>query len=116
MDLQKIERSFKIQHYVIATLLIFGITLLLYYPSLKYYFFQDDWFVLNWVKSNNLQSFFQFRTDIIYWRPISMPIFFWINKVIFNLNPLGFHLETFIFHLANAFLLGYIIIILFKSR
>src|SRR3989344_7144783 len=76
--------------------LIFAFSLFLFYPSLNYYFFQDDWFVLNWVRTGNLLSFFEFRTDIIYWRPISMPIFFWIGEKIFGLNPLGFHLLSFI--------------------
>lgn len=84
--------------------LIFLASLILFYPSLNYYFFQDDWFVLNWVNSQNFLSFFQFRTDIIYWRPLSMPLFFALGNYLFNLNPLGFHLIAFTFHLSNTVL------------
>ncbi|OGD81414.1 hypothetical protein A3G14_00080 [Candidatus Curtissbacteria bacterium RIFCSPLOWO2_12_FULL_38_9] len=96
--------------------LIFAFSLFLFYPSLNYYFFQDDWFVLNWVRTGNLLSFFEFRTDIIYWRPISMPIFFWIGEKIFGLNPLGFHLLSFIIHLFNVFLISIISFLLFKNK
>ena len=83
------------KHFLIFAL-IFALSLFLFYPSLNYYFFQDDWFVLNWVRTGDLASFFKFRTDIIYWRPLSMPIFFAIGKLFFGLNPLGFHIISFI--------------------
>ncbi len=83
---------------------IFILTLIIFRQSLTYYFFQDDWFVLNWIRTGNLLSFFSFRTDIIYWRPLSMPIFFWIGKNLFGLNPIGFHLLAFSFHCLNIFL------------
>lgn len=85
-------------------LLIFAATIFLFYPSLNYYFFQDDWFVLKWAKTGDLFSFFKFRTDIIYWRPLSMPIFFKLNNLLFDLNPTGFHLTSFTIHLINVLL------------
>lgn len=85
-------------------LLIFFFIFLLFYPSLSYYFFQDDWFVLNWVNTGNLLSFFEFRTDIIYWRPLTMPVFFAIGKTLFGLNPVGFHLIAFTFQIINSIL------------
>lgn len=97
-------------------LLIFASSLLLFYPSLNYYFFQDDWFVLNWVRTGDLKSFFEFRTDIIYWRPLSMPIFFLLGEKLFGLRPFGYHLIVFIIHLVNTFLIGRIIFLLFKNR
>lgn len=95
---------------------IFLASLILFYPSLNYYFFQDDWFVLNWVNSQNFLSFFQFRTDIIYWRPFSMPLFFALGKYLFDLNPLGFHLIAFTFHLSNTVLVYLLIRILRMSK
>ena len=83
---------------------IFTLVLIIFYQSLNYYFFQDDWFVLNWVRSANFLSFFSFRTDIIYWRPLSMPIFFALAKLLFGLNPFGFHLVALIFHFINIVL------------
>ncbi|MBI3282927.1 hypothetical protein HYZ70_02520 [Candidatus Curtissbacteria bacterium] len=78
---------------------------ILFYPSLNYYFFQDDWFVINWVQDSDFLSLFKFRTDIIYWRPLSMPIFFKATGLAFNFNPLFFHLLTFIFHITNSALI-----------
>lgn len=75
--------------------IILILTLFLFGSSLNYYFFQDDWFVLNWIRTGNFASFFSFRTDIIYWRPLSMPLFFAFAKSIFGLNAFGFHLISF---------------------
>lgn len=83
---------------------IFTFSLIIFYQSLTYYFFQDDWFVLNWVRTGNFLSFFSFRTDIIYWRPLSMPVFFFIGKQLFGLNPVGFHILAFLIHFANIVL------------
>src|SRR3989339_204603 len=81
--------------WIISFLIIFTASLFLYYPSLNYYFFQDDWSVLNWVRTGDLKSFFSFHTDVIYWRPLSVPIFFAFNKIFFGLNPFGYHLIVF---------------------
>src|SRR3989338_7267540 len=96
--------------------LIFAFSLFLFYPSLNYYFFQDDWFVLNWVRTDEFLSFFTFRTDIIYWRPLSMPIFFWINYKIFGLNPLGFHLVSFSIFLLLLVSIYKLFLILLEKR
>ena len=80
---------------MLAFALIFAVSLILFFPSLGYYFFQDDWFVLNWVQTQDFASFFAFRTDIIYWRPISMPLLFFTAKNLFGINPLGYNLIAF---------------------
>lgn len=84
--------------------LIFLSSFAIFFQSLNYYFFQDDWFVLNWVNSANPLSLFAFRSDIIYWRPLTMPVFFALGKAFFNLNPLGYHLIAFLFHFINILL------------
>lgn len=76
---------------------------MLYFPSLNYYFFQDDWFVLNWVQTQDFFSLIGFRTDIIYWRPLSMPLLFLLAKNLFNLNAIGFHLFAFSIFFALIF-------------
>lgn len=88
---------------ILAFTLIFAASLALFFPSLNYYFFQDDWFVLNWVQTGDLASFLSFRTDIIYWRPISMPLLFFTAKNLFDLNPLGYHLIAFSIFFALIF-------------
>ncbi len=88
--------------------LIFAVSLFLYFPSLNYFFFQDDWFVLNWVQNSDWLSLLNFREDIIYWRPISMPIFFKLGQTVFGINPTGYHLVAFFFHLLNIVLVYYL--------
>lgn len=75
--------------------LIFVLSLAFFYQSFTNYFFQDDWFVLNWVRKDNFLSLLSFRTDIIYWRPLAMPLFFAFSRSLFGLNPFGFHLIAF---------------------
>lgn len=103
--------SFRLWHIIpIITVL----SLLLFGKSLAYYFLQDDWFVLN--STNDFLGFFKFRTDIIYWRPIGMFMFFTLAKNIFDLNPFGFHLIAFIFHISNSLLLALLSFRIFKSK
>jgi len=95
MVIQRSVEVIKKNQIFIGFLVITAASLFLFYPSLNYYFFQDDWFVLNWVRTADWPSFFKFRTDIIYWRPLSMPLFFALNKLFFGLNPFGYHLVSF---------------------
>lgn len=113
MDILSLIKKYQVQ---LVFLIICITSFALFYPSLNYYFFQDDWFVLNWVRTGDLKSFFEFRTDIIYWRPLSMPSFFWMSKNLFGFNPFGYHLATFIFHLINILLLAYLTDLLLKSK
>ena len=113
MDILDLIKKYQAQ---LVFLIICITSLALFYPSLNYYFFQDDWFVLNWVRTNDLLSFFEFRTDIIYWRPLSMPLFFWFGKNLFWLNPFGFHLISFIFHIINIMLLGHLSLLIFNNK
>src|SRR4030042_2843851 len=115
MDTQKLVEAINKSKIIISFLIIIGASLFLFYPSLHYYFFQDDWFVLNWVRNNNIASFFKFRTDIIYWRPLAMPLFFWVGRKIFGLNPFGYHFIVFAFHFLNIALIGYISLKLIKK-
>lgn len=88
----------------LSFLLIFASSLFLFFKSLNYYFFQDDWFVLNWVQNSDWLSLLNFREDIIYWRPISMPIFFKLGQTVFGINPTGYHLFALIVHFVNTVL------------
>ena len=112
-------KFFQKNYLFLTTGLIFFISFFLFRSSLNYYFFQDDWFVLNEVSNvttGDLINLFKFRTDIIYWRPIGMFLFFFIGKNLFGLNPFGFHLISIFFHLINSFLIGYLSFILFKNK
>lgn len=82
--------------FILCWAIIILSTLFTFRDSLNYYFFQDDWFVLNWVQSENILSFFKFRQDIIYWRPLSMPLYFFLSYKAFGLNSSLYHLVTMI--------------------
>jgi len=109
VNLKGIPRPFRPRKFIhyqtqILLILVCAISLIFFYQSLNYYFFQDDWFVLNWVRTGDFASLFRFRTDIIYWRPLSMPVFFFLNYKLFGLNPSGYHFIIIIFHLVNSVL------------
>ncbi len=86
-------------------ILVIALSFAIFLPSLNYYFFQDDWFVLSDVINNGPLSLFKFRTDIIYWRPVGMQLFFLLSNKLFNLNPLLFHLAAFAIHGLNIYLI-----------
>ena len=74
-------------------------SLFLFQKSLDYYFFRDDFFLIKMVSDEKITNFFdtfKFRNDIIGYRPITINFYFSLAKSIFDLNPLGFRLITFI--------------------
>ncbi|MBI3342463.1 hypothetical protein HY024_05055 [Candidatus Curtissbacteria bacterium] len=86
---------------------LFILSFFLNFKSLNYYFFQDDWFVLNTIKHIDIKNFptiFQFRNDIIYYRPVGMQSFFLINYVLFGTNYTFFHLTSYLIFCADIFL------------
>lgn len=96
--------------------LIFFSTIVIYFQSLGYYFFQDDWFILNRINNQHLISFFKPQTDIIYYRPLGMQTFFYLSHKLFGLNPFGYHVIAFSTHLLNATLLFAFLYKVFKKR
>ncbi len=96
--------------------LIFFSTILIYFQSLGYYFFQDDWFILNSLNTQHLTYFFKPQTDIIYYRPLGMQTFFYLSHKLFGLNPFGYHVISFSLHIINASLLFSLLYKVFKTR
>jgi len=94
-------------------------TVIIYSKSLSYYFFQDDWFVLDTIKNinnSNIFTLFSARQDVIYYRPIGMQFFFFLSKSLFGLNAFNFHLISLLFHILNIFLIGLISFQIFRSK
>ena len=94
----------------------FLLTLVLFHSSLYYYFFQDDWFLLDWVNNHSFPSFFQFRTDIIYWRPLSMPVWFFTLNKLFSLNSFAFHIASFTIFFALVISVYKLLLLLIKNQ
>lgn len=85
------------------------VSLILYHSSISFYFFQDDFFEIGSAKANNIMeyiSFFQFRPDIVDWRPISQLNYFFFLKKVFGLNPTVYRFFSFILFFATAFLIA----------
>lgn len=100
-------------------LLIFFSFLLIYYPALSNFFAQDDFSLLFISKAETLREFFLLFKPLktaIFYRPLSMQLYFFLVRTIFGLRPLAFHLITFIFHLLNTFLVYRLIKIITKDK
>lgn len=94
-------------------------SLYLYAPNVDFYFFQDDFFEINISKAGSFReylSFFNFRDDIIAYRPISLQNYFFASQNLFDLDPVGFRLITFILFFANGFLITWFISKICKSN
>src|SRR3990167_8144149 len=96
-SMANINFELKIEKLTVLTFIfIFAVSFALFYPSLNYYFFQDDWFVLNWVRTGDFKSFLLPHKDTIYYRPLSMPFFFWGLYQLFGLKVIYYHVFVFV--------------------
>lgn len=90
----------------------------LYRNSFSSYFFQDDWFTFKISAAKNAGDFLAFfvpRTDVIYYRPLGMQVFFFIMQSLFGINPLPFRIITLFTHAGVSLLLALIVVRLTKS-
>lgn len=103
--LHRIATSKILYQLLLPFVLFTFLTLVYFYDSLTYYFFQDDWFIINYVRNKNIFELFRFNTDVIYYRPVGILLFFKFHYLMFNLNPVFFHLTIFTLHAINGFLI-----------
>ncbi len=96
---------------VVFNILLFGIFLLtaysIYKPAITSYFFQDDWFTFKISTPENIGEFIAFfkpRSDVIYYRPLGMQVYFFLMKSLFGLNNIYFRLSTLFFYSINGLL------------
>lgn len=95
------------------------LVLFLYRNSFSSYFFQDDWFTLKISSAKNIGDFLNFfipRTDVIYYRPLGMQVYFFILQLLFGLKSFPFHATAFITHIANSGLIFLISLFLTKNK
>lgn len=76
--------------------LLVTLVAVIYRDSFTSPFFQDDRILLN-LPLTPIANF--------PYRPLSQPIFYQLNYVLFGLNPLGFHLVLFLFFTGTVFLI-----------
>ncbi len=89
---------------LVAFLIVF-----LFFPVFSLYFNSDDFFALYCYtkKVESLAGFLNFflpREDVVYYRPLGIPIYFYLIKLLFGLNYKIFHFFSLFFHLINTFL------------
>ncbi len=111
------KKMFNWKFFVLLLLTILA-SLYLYKDSFSAYFFQDDWFTFSISKASSLREFIRFfipRRDVIYYRPLGMQVPFFLIRSMFGLNPLAFHVLTFLTHLVNILLVYYLIRLIIKN-
>jgi len=91
--------------------LIFLLSFVLFYPSLKFFFTHDDFFLLKISRASNFGQFLNFFNIIAapeglgMYRPLSMQTFYMLGINVFNLNPFWLHVISFL----TFFLLTYLV-------
>ena len=89
--------------------LIFGISFLLFYPSLSTFFTNDDFFLLKISQLGSLSSFLHFfdftkgPEGLGFYRPLTTQVFYFLGWV-FKLNPLPLHIISFVTFFAVTYL------------
>src|SRR4030043_1836953 len=91
-------------------LLIIIIGFLLFFPSLFKFYTHDDFFLLKISNADNISDFLNFfylkkgPEGLGMYRPLAMQMFFMLAWKIFNLNPLGLHVISYIFFFGVIYL------------
>jgi len=101
--------------------LFFLISLVLFWPSLRAYFSQDDFFHLRASQADSVSGFLNFFSfssvrGYAFYRPVSREVFNFTMGRIFGLNPLPFHLIQFVIFGLNLYLLESLLNHLFPKQ
>lgn len=92
---------------ILFFILLLILSFYVFKDSFSIFFFQDDFFVLAASNIKNISGFINFfipRSDVQFYRPLSHEIFFFFGRVLFHLNPAGFHTTAYIFYILNTLL------------
>src|SRR4030043_842707 len=90
--------------------LIFLLAFVIFSPSLFTFYTHDDFFLLKISNANTIKDFFNFfylkkgPEGLGMYRPLAMQTFFMLAWKIFNLNPLGLHVISYIFFFGVIYL------------
>lgn len=88
-------------------LLFFISILIIFQKSFSAFFIHDDFFLFSISRALSWKQFLLFfipRNDVIYYRPISIQIFYFIFYKLFGLHVFYYHLFQFIIHAFNGVL------------
>ncbi len=84
------------------------ISLSLYFSSLNYFFFQDDFYEIIISRAHNFQGFislFKFLGNRSSYRPIGLQTYFFTSYSLFGLNPVAFRAISFTLFFISYFLI-----------
>lgn len=96
-----------------------GLTVLLYYRTFNYYFFQDDFYLFNMSRASNLKEVwgvFRLIPGVTFYRPVSMLVFYNLMSKIVGYSSVGYHLLGLGLHLINAMLIYVLVNKLAKNK
>lgn len=105
-----IESSMKVfeKDFFIFFILIALLAVLFFYPSLFTFFVQDDFWLLRISRISEVGDFVSFFVpllNVVWYRPLSSQVFFFLGQGLFGLHPFPFHVVTLATHfLATYFL------------
>ncbi len=103
---------------VIVSLLI---SFLMFYPALSSFFTHDDFYFLKISKAQNISEFAKFfdplhdPEHIGVYRPLPLRAYYFLGTSVFNLNPLGQRVISFVTFFINILLVGYLVRVLTKK-
>lgn len=106
-----------IRNNAVFILLLVAACLILYFPSLSYFFAQDDFFFLNRAENISTHHLFSILQPVgPFYRPVSTVSYFWVMLRLFGLHPLPFHIASIVLFCANTLLVGSVGSTLFRNR
>ena len=90
-------------------LLTFLISFILFFPSLFGFYTNDDFYHLKISNATSVQEFFNFFNLVegssgqLLYRPLTTHVFYFLGWGLFNLNPIGLHVVSFILFFIVVF-------------
>ena len=93
--------------------------LIFFFSSLFVYFAQDDFFLLHISQVTNLNdliTLFIPHPEVVWYRPLSSQIFFFISQSLFGLRPFLYHLMVMATHLITTVIFFNLLLRLTKNR
>ncbi|MBI4830180.1 MAG: hypothetical protein HY801_01210 [Candidatus Lindowbacteria bacterium] len=93
--------------------------LLLYARCMKMFLAMEDFFHIAWVEQGGLEGVaaaFYSNNEYGLYRPLTIHVYFYLCRLLFGLNPMGYHALNMISQVANGVLVFMLVAALSRSR
>src|SRR3989338_7808306 len=101
-------------------IILFSIITLIFFPAIRYPFFQDDFFALITTKIISLGDVWRLFLPVaeaVYWRPLGIQLYFGVMQFFGLGQQIWFHLMSLLVHLLNTYLVYRLTVkIFFRER